>query len=159
MPQDFYIVSWQLSDIFWLKSNIYPERVPVMTNNTLTQDVSFIKIFTFWDINSIILQNLYLSQLICTNNHLRKSVDSICCYYLANNYYYIIQFKWFFFFSMVYHLIEFDFHIFLIIIIWVIICWFYNLIINMSLIRVIICWSNNNFYILLQLAFAFVSRS
>ena len=98
MPQDFYIVSWQLSDIFWLKSNLYPEREPVMTNNTLTQDVSFIKIFTFWDINSIILQNLYLSQLICTNNHLRKSVDSICCYYLANNYYYIIQFKWFFFF-------------------------------------------------------------
>ena len=64
---------------FWLKFTIYLEKVPVMTNNTPTRAASFISFYAFWDINSIIFQHLYLTQLIFTNNHLRKRVDSIFC--------------------------------------------------------------------------------
>ena len=64
---------------FWLKSKIYPEKVPVMTENTLTQTATFISIYAFRDINSIRLKLLYQTQLICSNNLLRKLVDSIYC--------------------------------------------------------------------------------
>lgn len=64
---------------FWLKSKIYPEKVPVITDNTPTQAATFISIYAFRDINSIRHKLLYKTQLICSNNLLRKLVDSICC--------------------------------------------------------------------------------
>ena len=43
---------------FWLKSRIYFEKVPVMTNNTLTWPIIYISIIAFWGINFIIPQHL-----------------------------------------------------------------------------------------------------
>ena len=64
---------------FWLKSKTYPGKVPVMKKSILKQSISFISIYVFWEINSIMPQYLYLTQLICTNIHLRRVVVSICC--------------------------------------------------------------------------------
>ena len=60
---------------FWL--NLYSKKQPVMTDNTLMQAATTINVYASRDINSIILQHLYLTQQICTNMHLRKRVDSI----------------------------------------------------------------------------------
>ena len=79
---------------FWLKSKIYPEKVPLMINNTLTRVGSFTSIYAFWDINSTILQHVYLMHLICTTNHLRKFLDSMVAVIenRSSNYYCIIKF-------------------------------------------------------------------
>ena len=106
---------------FWLKSKIYSKKVPLMTDNTLTGSPSFISIYAFRDINSIILQHLYLIQLIYTNIHLRKPVDSICCHYwkqikqwsLCRAILVFLQ-RWIIIWA------KFDFHLFFMRIIWVI---------------------------------------
>ena len=52
----------------------YFQKVIVVTNNTLKQVINFIKISIFREINSIVLQNLYLStQLILTNIRPKKA--------------------------------------------------------------------------------------
>ena len=66
---------------FWLKSEIYSKKVPIMTNNTHMRVTGFINIYDFSDIKYIILHHLRLTQKICTNMHLRKVADSICCSY------------------------------------------------------------------------------
>ena len=62
---------------FWLKLKSYPEKVTLLADYIFMWILNFINIYAFWDINSIILQHLYLTQLIRTNIHLRKHVDSI----------------------------------------------------------------------------------
>ena len=64
-----------------LKSKTYLEKVPVITNSTLTDTICFISIYALWDINFIISQHLYLTQLIPAKNDLRKSVDGTCWHY------------------------------------------------------------------------------
>ena len=65
-----------------------------MTSNTLTRAPSFINIYAFWEINSIMLQYLHLTKLISANIHLRKLVNNIFCVIEnePNKYYYVIQF-------------------------------------------------------------------
>ena len=48
----------------------------VTTNNTFTQAISFISIYSFWGINSIQLQHLLLTQ---ASIYVFMVVDSICC--------------------------------------------------------------------------------
>ena len=64
-----------------MKSKIFPEKVPAMKNDALTSAINFISTYPFWDINTIILQHLHLTQLICTNIDQGKLVDSICCHH------------------------------------------------------------------------------
>ena len=49
-----------------------------MRDNALMWPAIFITIYVFRDINSVILQHLYLTQLICTYMHLQKLVGNIC---------------------------------------------------------------------------------
>ena len=57
-----------------LKSKSCSLKVPVMTDNTLTRATSFVNIYAFGDINSIILWHVRLIQLICIfNNYLKKT--------------------------------------------------------------------------------------
>ena len=62
---------------FWLKSKICIRKVPVKTINKLMWSISFISICAL-DINSITIQQLYLTKLIYTNDRLREFVISIC---------------------------------------------------------------------------------
>ena len=52
---------------FCLTSKIYPEKLPVFTDNTLTRAIRFISVYAFQNINFIILQPLYLSIYIEVN--------------------------------------------------------------------------------------------
>ena len=54
----------------WLKSKTYPQKIPVMTNNTLMRAASFISIYPFRDINST-----------KTNLH-KQSFKNTCGWYL-----------------------------------------------------------------------------
>lgn len=74
---DFCVISWQTSHTSHLISKISLKKVPVMTNNTLTWADSFIDIYAFWDIISIIHQQLFPTQLIYTNMHLKKCMYSM----------------------------------------------------------------------------------
>lgn len=74
---DFCVISWQTSHTSHLISKISLKKVAVMTNNTLTWPDSFIDIYAFWDIISIIHQHLFPTQLIYTNVHLKKCMYSM----------------------------------------------------------------------------------
>ena len=52
---------------YWLKFKVYLEKIPVMTNNTIQRSISFISIYAFWVIKSIILWYLYPTRLNCTS--------------------------------------------------------------------------------------------
>ena len=56
-----------------LKFKIYLSKVAATTNNTLTQANTFISIYAFLHIDSILLQHLYL---VFTDIHLRKLEDN-----------------------------------------------------------------------------------
>ena len=60
----------------WLKSKTYPQKIPVMTNNTLMRAASFISIYPFRDINSTKLQHFTK-----TNLH-KQSFKNACGWYL-----------------------------------------------------------------------------
>ena len=60
----------------WLKSKTYPQKIPVMTNNTLMRAASVISIYPFRDINSTKLQHFTK-----TNLH-KQSFKNTCGWYL-----------------------------------------------------------------------------
>ena len=60
----------------WLKSKTYPQKISVMTNNTLMRAASFISIYSFRNINSTKLQHFTK-----TNLH-KQSFKNTCGWYL-----------------------------------------------------------------------------
>lgn len=77
---NFFCHSLKNIAYFCLIVKFYSKAVLVMTDIILTWAASFISI-CIWDISSITLQQLHLTQLVCKNHHLRKIVDSICCHH------------------------------------------------------------------------------
>ena len=57
---------------FWLKCKIFIKKIPVMTNNALTQTIGFVNVNSLRHINPIIFEHLY------KNIHLKKLAGNIC---------------------------------------------------------------------------------